>query len=106
MSHVVLLEKSKWTKREIWLALDRQTREIIRVFVGDRSRENTKKLGNTLPPRLMGCCFTPTDKWKAYSGFCKHHRIVNKGSGETHQLERFNNTLRQRVSKLARKTLF
>jgi len=35
----------------------------------------------------------------------KRHRAVGKESGKTNHVERFNNTLRQRVSRLARKTL-
>ncbi len=55
MSYRVLLEKSKRTKREIWLTLDRQTREIIGAFVGDRSRESAKKLWSTLPAMYRQC---------------------------------------------------
>jgi len=56
---------------------------------------------------LMGCCSTPSDLWKAYSGVLpsKRHRAVGKETGETNHLERFNNTLRQRISRLGRKTL-
>jgi IS1 family transposase len=36
--------KEKRTKKEVWLAMDRQTREIIGVFVGDRTRESAKQL--------------------------------------------------------------
>ena len=35
----------------------------------------------------------------------KRHRAVDKESGETAQIERFNNTLRQRCANLVRKTL-
>jgi len=58
-------------------------------------------------PLLTGCCSTPTDKWVSYQGVLpsKRHRITTKGSGETNHIERFNNTLRQRVSRLVRKTL-
>jgi IS1 family transposase len=35
----------------------------------------------------------------------KRHRPVGKDSGHTSYIERFNNTLRQRVSWLVRKTL-
>ena len=50
----------KRIKLWIWLVIDRQTREIIGVFVGDRSRESAKELWNTLPPVYRsGCCSTP-----------------------------------------------
>jgi len=35
----------------------------------------------------------------------KRHKPVSKDSGKTNHIERFNNTLRQRVSRLVRKTL-
>ncbi|MDF5738566.1 IS1 family transposase, partial [Nostoc sp. S13] len=33
------------------------------------------------------------------------HRAVGKESGKTNHIERFNNTMRQRISRLVRKTL-
>jgi IS1 family transposase len=87
--------------------MDRQTREIIGVYVGDRSRESAKELWKTLPPIYRQCAVIYTDKWRAYQGILpsKRHRTTEKGSGETNHIERFNNTLRQRVSRLVRKTL-
>ncbi len=35
----------------------------------------------------------------------KRHRIIDKRHGETNYIERLNNTLRQRISSLVRKTL-
>jgi len=35
----------------------------------------------------------------------KRHQPVGKDSGKTNHIERFNNTWRQRVSRIARKTL-
>jgi IS1 family transposase len=48
-----------------------------------------------------------TDYWEAYQTVLpsKRHRAVGKESGLTSHIERFNNTLRQRVSRLVRKTL-
>jgi insertion element IS1 protein InsB len=45
--------------------------------------------------------------WEAYETVipANRHRAVGKDSGLTSDIERFNNTLRQRVSRLARKTL-
>jgi IS1 family transposase len=53
------------------------------------------------------CAVVYTDKWRAYQGILpsKCHRTTEKGSGETNHIERFNNTLRQRISRLGRKTL-
>ncbi len=48
-----------------------------------------------------------TDFWAAYGAVfpSKRHRAVGKETGKTSYIERFNNTLRQRVSRLVRKTL-
>jgi len=99
--------QKKRLKSWIWLAIDRLTREIIGVYVGDRSKDSAKQLWETLPPVYRQCAVIYTDKWKAYQGMLpsKRHRITEKGSGETNHIERLNNTLRQRVSRLVRKTL-
>jgi IS1 family transposase len=48
-----------------------------------------------------------TDFWAAYGAVLpsKRHRAVGKETGKTSYIERFNNTLRQRVPRLVRKTL-
>ncbi|MBD2744677.1 IS1 family transposase, partial [Coleofasciculus sp. FACHB-1120] len=53
------------------------------------------------------CAVVYTDFWVAYAAVLpsKRHRAVGKETGKTSYIERFNNTLRQRVSRLVRKTL-
>ncbi|HEY9782261.1 MAG TPA: IS1 family transposase [Leptolyngbyaceae cyanobacterium] len=48
-----------------------------------------------------------TDFWEAYEKVIPNsrHRAVGKSSGKTNGIERFNCTLRQRVSRLVRDTL-
>jgi insertion element IS1 protein InsB len=48
------------------------------------------------------------DQWEAYQGVMpsNKHRIIEKRKRETNHIERFNNTLRQRISRLGRKTPF
>lgn len=50
---------------------------------------------------------TYTDYWQAYRAIFYANTLyqVGKESGQTNHIERFNNTLRQRVSRLVRKTL-
>ena len=47
------------------------------------------------------------DFWDAYAAILpsKRHCACGKDSGQTSHIERFNNTLRQRCSRLVRKTL-
>ena len=96
-------------KNQIWigLALDVKTREIVGVFLGDRRKKSAEKLWESLPPVYRQCAVCYTDFWESYSGVIsrKRHKAVHKKSGLTSLIERFNNTLRQRVSRLVRKTL-
>ena len=50
---------------------------------------------------------TYTDFWETYKTVIpsSRHRPVSKSSGETNHIERLNNTLRQRISRLVRKSL-
>jgi insertion element IS1 protein InsB len=98
---------SKGNKQWIWLALDVVTREIVAVYVGVRSREGAQALWNALPAVYRQCAVSYTDFWSAYRQVfpSKRHQSVGKESGKTNYIERFNGTLRQRVSRLVRKTL-
>jgi IS1 family transposase/transposase-like protein len=91
----------------IWLAKDRDTGEIVGVFIGSRDKEGAKGLWDSLPPVYRQCAVCFTDFWEAYNSVfpSKRHRAVGKETGQTNHIERFNNTLRQRISRLVRKTL-
>ncbi len=98
---------SKANKQWIWLAIDATTREIVGVYIGDRSSQSAKQLWRSLPPVYRQCAVCYTDFWEAYEQVLpsKRHHAVGKDSGQTSYIERFNNTLRQRVARLVRKTL-
>ncbi len=91
----------------VWLALDVETREIVGCYIGDRSGESAKALWDSLPAVYRQCAVCYTDFWASYPVALpsKRHRAVDKSSGLTSYIERFNNTLRQRVARLVRKTL-
>ena len=97
----------KHNKQWIWLALDKKTREIVGVYIGDRSKESAQKLWASLPPVYRQCAVCYTDFWTSYEEILptKRHKAVGKESGKTNHIERFNNTMRQRISRLVRKTL-
>ena len=97
----------KGNKQWIWLAIDESTKEIVGVFVGKRSRAGARGLWHSLPPVYRQCAVAYTDFWEAYEQVIpsKRHRVVGKETGQTNCIERFNCTLRQRVSRLVRKTL-
>ena len=98
--------RHKDNKTWVWLALCRRTRQVVAVAVGDRSRTTCRRLWERLP---AGYRYkrTYTDFWKAYAHVVpkRHHRAVGKDSGQTNHVERFNNTLRQRLSRFVRKSL-
>jgi insertion element IS1 protein InsB len=91
----------------VWLAFDRDTREIVGVHVGARDRSGAKGLWASLPGVYRQCAVAYTDFWEAYITVFPgmRHRPSEKKSGQTNHVERFNNTLRQRVARLVRRTL-
>jgi insertion element IS1 protein InsB len=94
-------------KQWVWLAIDKDTREIVGVFIGDRSRESAGQLWSSLPLAYQQNASCYTDYWDAYRTVFpeKQHHPVGKETGLTNHIERFNNTLRQRCSRLVRKSL-
>ena len=98
---------NKGNKQWIWLAMDRKTKEIVGVYVGDRSSEGAKGLWNSLPQVYRQCAVCFPDFWVSYENVIpkKRHQAVGKESGETNHIERFNNTMRQRISRLVRSNL-
>lgn len=87
--------------------MDEQTKEIVGVYIGKRDREAARKLWLSLPGVYRQCAVVYTDFWEAYEQLipAKRHRAVGKETGKTSYIERFNCTLRQRVSRLVRKAL-
>ena len=97
----------KGNKQWVWLAIDADTREIIGCYVGDRSRASARQLWQSIPAVYRQCAKVYTDYWDAYETVIpsQRHFAVGKESGLTSYIERLNNTMRQRVSRLVRKTL-
>ncbi len=90
----------------IWIALCRKTRQVVAYAVGDRSKQTCRRLWEAIPPAYRaGHCYT--DFWEAYQAVIpeEQHTAVGKETGETAHVERWNNTLRQRLARFVRKTL-
>jgi insertion element IS1 protein InsB len=97
---------SKKNKRWVWLAKARHT-----------ARKASPMRLETVAKRLAVCCgvefrkpivgFVFTDFWEAYTNVIppEHHRAVGIDSGETAHIERWNNTLRQRLARFTRQSL-
>ena len=80
-----------------------------RIHIGRefQTGELVQKLWESLPSVYRQCVVIYTDFYSSYPVVLpsKRHRAVGKETGKTNYIERFNCTLRQRVSRLARKTL-
>ena len=84
----------------------RKTRQVVAYAIGDRSEKTCRKLWEAIPEVYrMGHCYT--DFWAAYKAVIpeEQHTAVGKETGETAHVERWNNTLRQRLARFVRKTL-
>ena len=93
-------------KRWVWLALCRRTRQIVAYRIGDHSEATCRKLWERIPAAYRtGIVYT--DFWDAYQAVVpqEQHQAVGKGSGQTNHIERWNNTLRQRLARFVRQTL-
>lgn len=99
-----VLKKSQ--KHCIWLALCRRTRQIVAYVIGDRSDETCRKLWERIPTEYKACR-TFSDFWEAYQKVFPDdiQQSVGKESGQAAHIERWNNTLRQRLARFVRKTL-
>ena len=97
----------KTNKQWVWMAIDVETRQVLAFYVGDRSRKSARKLWQRIPAEYRQQASFATDDWEAYKGVIppSRHRVCAKGTGQTNIIERFNCTLRQRVSRLVRKSL-
>jgi insertion element IS1 protein InsB len=90
----------------VWIALCRKTRQVVAYAVGDRSKKTCQRLWESIPDHYRaGHCFT--DFWAAYQAVIpeQQHTAVGKETGETAHVERWNNTLRQRLARFVRMTL-
>ena len=99
-----VLNKSQ--KRWIWLALCRRTRQIVAFYIGKRDKQAAQQLWQRVSyPYTL--CPIYTDQYSAYQDIFPdgQHWAKDKKSGATAHIERWNNTLRQRIARFVRKTL-
>ena len=96
----------KTNKAWIWIALCRKTRQVVAYAIGDRSEATCHRLWRAIPKDYrQGTCYS--DFWAAYAAVIpeEQHEAVGKETGETAHVERWNNSLRQRLARFVRKTL-
>ena len=102
VDEVFTFVQMKINQVRIWIAQCRETRQILSFFIGDGSTESCKRLWRKLP-----CgCNSFSDFWRSYNCLPElTHAKVGKETGETAPVERLNNTIRQRFSRMVRKCL-
>ncbi|MCC7437169.1 MAG: IS1 family transposase [Armatimonadetes bacterium] len=89
----------------IWIAQCRRTRQILSFFIGDGSMESCKRLWRKLPYEYLRCR-SFSDLWRCDNCLpAERHQKVGKETGETAHVERLNNTIRQRWSRMVQKSL-
>ena len=91
----------------VWLALCRDTRQVVAFVMGDRSRATCERLWQAIPESYKKKATCYSDFWEAYREVIpeEHHEAAGKEQGETSHVERWINTLRQRLSRFVRKAL-
>jgi insertion element IS1 protein InsB len=97
---------SKENQAWLWTALCRRTRQIVGWVLGPRTDFTAVELRKAIDPRYRTCP-TFSDGLSSYEAVFPPslHRSVGKETGETAHMERWNNTLRQRLGRFVRKTL-
>ncbi|RYX80753.1 IS1 family transposase [bacterium] len=97
---------SKKQRIWIWVVLCRRTRQVVAWMWGDRNADTCHMLWAKLPLEYKHA-FCYSDLLEAYQKVLdqKQHLPCTKKEGQTNHIERFNLTLRQRVSGFVRKTL-
>jgi insertion element IS1 protein InsB len=99
--------KKKVNKQWVWIAMDAKTRQIIAFHVGDRSHKSAEQLWAKIPQAYRQHATFYTDQYVVYEKVipAAQHKAISKLARKTNHIERFNNTLRQRVSRLVRDAL-
>ena len=79
---------------------------MVAYALGGRGDATAQQLWAHIPPEYRHLRMV-TDFWESYANVlpASQHRAMAKSSGATAHIKRFNNTLRQRLARLTRKTL-
>ncbi len=98
---------TKANRQWVWIAMDATTRQVIAFHVGDRSGQSAEALWEKIPTVYQEQATFYTDQYEVYKRVIPsaQHRAITKLARKTNHVERFNCTLRQRVSRLVRATL-
>lgn len=89
----------------LWLALCRRTRQIVAYALGPRSDATAACLWNRIPAAYRHSTLYTDHLESDHNVFPKVQHCAAYHRGPKNHIERVNNTLRQRLGRLVRKTL-
>lgn len=99
-SFVYAKDNPQW----VWLAIERRTGLIVGFHIGARDEQNARLFKASLVGRLGEKALFFTDQLPCYQAIFHPGQHLT-GKRDTVKIERFNNTFRQRCSRLVRKSL-
>ena len=90
----------------IWIAFNPDLDEVVAFHVGGKTSDDAKKLWSKIPRNVKDNSLFFTDQLAAYNVIPEEKHVkVEGGKRVTNHVERLNCTLRQRCSRLVRKSL-
>lgn len=89
----------------IWLAIERRTRLVVGFHIGGRDEEGALGLKLSIHDNLLKHSLVFADDFPSYGTVFPKGQLQQEGKKQTTKIERFNNTLRQRCSRLVRLAL-
>lgn len=86
--------------------MDAKSRQVMAFHIGDRSRKSATWLWAKIPLADREEATFDTDQYVVYAGVMPvaRHQAMSNFARKINHIERFNNTLRQRVSRVVRPT--
>jgi insertion element IS1 protein InsB len=99
--------QKKANQQWMWSAMDAQNRQGIAFHVGDRSRRSARRRWAQRPQAYREQAPFYTEQSVVYAGVlpAAPPRALSQLARKTNHIERFNTTLRQRVSRVVREAL-
>lgn len=90
----------------IWIAICKRIRQIISYHIGKRNTVDCQEFWDKVPKEYKESTLY-SDSHEPYISVLKDHKYIGVGkeTGLTNHIERWNNTIRQRLGRLTRKTL-
>lgn len=89
----------------IWIAIERKTRLVVGYHIGGRDEEGALGLALSIPNGILEKSLVFADDFPSYGTVFRKGQLQQESKSQTTKIERINNTIRQRCSRLVRKAL-